>query len=150
MSYVERLTVPWWWWLLALTLVGSLAAAVLAYVPLTQGLLIVALFAVAVIAIMFGYGHTAVRVAGGALHVGRYRVEGQWIAGAEALESQDSARALSVGGNPDDFLVTRPYIADVVRVTINDIADPHPHWLISSRRAHHLAEAVNSISVQPS
>ena len=136
---------PSWWWLLVLGLVGSLALAVLAYVPLAQGLVVVVLFALAVILVVFAYGHTAVRVLDGALHVGRYTVQGRWIAGVEALDRGESTAAMTTGANTSDFLVTRPYIGSLVRIELNDAADSHPHWLISSRRAVKLAAAVESI-----
>ncbi|MGV8845505.1 DUF3093 domain-containing protein [Tessaracoccus sp.] len=145
MSYVERLRVPLWWWLVALALVASLAMAVLAYVPLVQGITVVGLLALAMGMVVFAYGHTAIRVTGTALHVGRHVVQGRWIAGVEALGRAESAHAMAGGADTRDFLVTRPYIGDLVRVTLNDAADPHPHWLVSSRRAEQLAEAVHRL-----
>lgn len=146
MTYVERLRVPLWWWFLALALVGTLAMAVLAYVPLAQGLMVVGLFAIAVGVVVFAYGHTPIRVAEDSLVVGRNKVEGRWISGAEALGREESAHAMASGANPSDLLVTRPYIGELVRITLDDAADPHPHWLVSSRGAEQLARAVNAIS----
>lgn len=149
MSYVERLRVPLWWWLVAVALVGSLAVAILAYVPFVQGLLVLGLFAITVGLVVFAYGHTAVRVMDGDLHVGRHRIEGRWIAGAQALGQKESEYAMSAGANTDDFLMTRPYIAQLVRIELNDAADPHPHWLVSSRRPEQLAVAVDAICGDP-
>ena len=146
MPYLERLRVPAWWWLVAIVMVGSLAMAILAYVPLAQGLVVVGLFTLAVGAVIFSYGHTGIRVSEGALHVGRNRIECHWIAGAEALDRRESTAAMSSNANHRDFLMTRPYIGELVRVRIDDVADPHPHWLVSSRRAGELAEAVEAIS----
>lgn len=146
MSYVERLRVPLWWWLIALAFTASLALAILAFLPLAQGLIIVGLFAFATGTLVFAYGHTAVRVADGCVHAGRHSIDGKWIAGAEALGREESANAMSAGANPRDFLMTRPYIGELVRITINDAADPHPHWLVSSRRAEELAAAVTAVS----
>lgn len=146
MSYVERLRVPLWWWLVALAFAASLALAILSFVPRMQGLIIVGLFALATALLVFAYGHTAIRVADGCVHVGRNSIEGRWIAGAEALSRVESADAMSAGADRQDFLVTRPYIGELVRITINDAADPHPHWLVSSRRPKELANAVTQIS----
>ncbi|RMB60085.1 DUF3093 domain-containing protein [Tessaracoccus antarcticus] len=147
MTYVERLRVPSWWWLVAALLVASVAMAILAYVPWQQGVVIVGLFGLAVAVVVFSYGHTAVSVVDGVLHVGRYTLEGRWIAGVEPLDRDESAHAMAAGANPRDFLVTRPYITDLVRIRLNDAADPHPHWLISSRRPQEFAAAVEAISV---
>ncbi len=140
---------PAWWWLVAIVLVGSLALAILAYVPLAQGLLIVGLFTIAAGVVIFSYGQTAVRVFDGTLHVGRNSIDGRWIAGAEALDRSESAAVMSSHSSTRDFLLTRPYIAEIVRVRLNDAADPHPNWLVSSRDAGRLAQAVASISGDP-
>lgn len=145
MAYVERLRVPSWWWLVVAVLVASIALAILAYVPMELGVTVVALFGLGIVLVVFMYGHAAVRVTDGVLHVGRNALEGRWIAAVEPLDRAESAHALSVGANPRDFLVTRPYIADLVRIRLNDPADPHPHWLVSSRHAEQLAAAVESI-----
>ncbi|MEO7586856.1 MAG: DUF3093 domain-containing protein [Arachnia sp.] len=149
MTYVERLRVPSWWWIVAALLVVSIALAVLAYVPSAPGFVVVGLFTLAVMAVVFSYGNTAIKVDGGVLHVGRHAIEGQWIAGVEALARDESAYAMAAGANPRDFLVTRPYISDLVRIRLDDAADPHPHWLVSSRRAEQLAAAVETISGRP-
>ncbi len=146
MTYVERLRVPLWWWLIALLLVATAAVAILAYVPPAPGFTVLALFAVAVGFVVFSYGHTAIRVSDGALQVGRNAVAGEWIGSAEALDRAASAHALSAGADTSDLLLTRPYIGELVRVSIADAADPHAHWLVSSRQARKLAEAVRAIS----
>ena len=150
MLYVERLRVPLWWWLIALLLVGSLAMAILAYVPLAQGLVVVGLVAVAIALVVFGYGHTTIRVSEGTLHVGRHSIEGRWIADATPLGRKESVHAMSAGANPQDLLMTRPYISEMVRIELNDDADPHPHWMVSSRSADQLASAVAAIAVRSS
>lgn len=146
MTYVERLRVPLWWWLIVLLLVGTSAVAVLAYVPPVPGFIVVGLFALAVGSVVVSYGHTAVSVSDGALRVGRNTVESEWIGEVEALDRADSAHALSAGADTSDLLLTRPYIGELVRVRIADAADPHAHWLVSSRRADELAEALRAIS----
>ncbi len=143
---MERLRVPVWWWLIALLLVVTAAVAILAYVPPIPGFIVLGLFAIAVGLVLFSYGHTAVRVSDGALHVGRNTVEGKWIGSAEMLDRAASAHALSAGADTSDLLLTRPYIGELVRVRIADAADPHAHWLVSSRHAGSLAEAVSAIS----
>ncbi len=146
MTYVERLRVPLWWWLIALLLVATAAVAVLAYVSPLAGGIVVGLFALAVGLIVFSYGHTAIRVADGALRVGRNAVEGQWIGGSSALDRTDTAHALSAGADTSDLLLIRPYIGELVRIKIVDAADPHAHWLVSTRRPEELAQAVAAIS----
>lgn len=146
MAYQERLRVPWVWWLLLAVLVVSLTAAVLAYVPLELGGTVVGLVAVALGVVIFSYGNAAVRVSDAALAVGRFQIDGEWIASAEALHGEDAVRALGSAANPRDFLQTRPYVRGLVRVRLADPADPHPHWLVSSRNADELAAAITDIA----
>ena len=136
---------PPWWWLVAFVLVASLALAVLAYVPSAQGLVVVGLSSVAVGLLIHAYGQTTIRVADGALHVGRHTLEGRWIESVEALDRSASSHVMSAGADTRDFLLTRPYIGELVRVELNDAADPHPHWLVSSRSATALAAALDTI-----
>ncbi|MDO5736339.1 MAG: DUF3093 domain-containing protein [Propionibacteriaceae bacterium] len=149
MSYVERLRVPMWWWIVAVVLVASLALAVLAYVPTVQGIIVVALSCIAVGLMIHAYGSTSIRVADGALHVGRQSLEGRWIEDVEALDRAESTQVMSSGASTRDFLLTRPYIGELVRVKLNDAADPHPHWLVSSRNATQLAAALDTIKRSP-
>lgn len=146
MTYVERLRVPLWWWLIALLFILTAAVAILAYVPPAVGFTVLGLLTLAVGLLIFAYGHMAVRVSDGALRVGRNAVGGEWIGSAEALDRAASAHALSAGADTSDLLLTRPYIGELVRIHIADAADPHAHWLVSSRRAGKLAEAVQSIT----
>ncbi len=144
MTYVERLWVPVWWWLIALLLVATAAVAVLAYVPPLAGVIVVGLIALAVALVLFAYGHTAIVVSDGELRVGRNAIGAEWIGGVEMLNRKASADALSIGADTTDLLLTRPYIGELVRVRLADAADPHAHWLISSRRAGELADAIRS------
>ncbi len=143
---MERLWVPLWWWLIALLLVATAAVAVLAYVPPVAGFIVLGLFALAVALVIFSYGHTAIVVSDGVLRVGRNAIAGKWIGDAEKLDRATSTHALSAGADTSDLLLTRPYIGELVRVRIADAADPHAHWLVSSRRADRLAEAIHGIT----
>ena len=50
--------------------------------------------------------------------------------------------ALGPGADPRAFLFTRPFLSSVVRVDLRDPADPHPYWLVSTRRPRQLAAAL--------
>lgn len=145
-TYQERFRVPAWWWLIALLLVATAAVAVLAYVPPLPGWIVVGLFGASVGLLLFSYGHTAVRISDGVLHVGRNSIEGQWIGPVESLDRAASQHALSAGADTTDLLLTRPYIKELVRIGIADDADPHAHWLVSSRRAEKLAGVIAALS----
>lgn len=145
MTYDERLHAPWTWWLGGLLIVAVFAAAVMAYFPPAVSVFVVLAMA-AVVAVLLGlYGNVRIHVADGRLRVGQFEVEHQWLSHAEAFTGDDARRILGVDADMTDHLVTRPYIHDVVRVTIDDPADPHGHWIVSSRRPDDLARAVNTL-----
>lgn len=146
MNYVERLRVPLWWWLMVLLVVATAAVAVLAYVPPLAAWIVIGLFALAMGLVIFSYGHTVIRVADGKLKVGRHTIEGPWIGECTVLDHEGSSHALGAGADTTDFLLTRPYIGELVRINIADRADPHGHWLVSSRRPLELAAAVAAVS----
>lgn len=147
--YEERLWVPAWWWLVVAVLVVSAAAATFAYAPVPVGVAVTVLFVAGLGGLLIGYGHLQVRVDESALHVGRNRIEARWIADAEAIDGQDAVRALGPDADKADFMITRPYTRGVVRVRLADPADPHPGWLVSTRRPAELARAVRELTERP-
>lgn len=143
-THDELLMPPWWWWLAAIAGVSIIGGAMVVSLPTALAIGIVAVLAAAVVAMLWLYGNTRVRVDEQALHVGDARIEFAWLAQAEALLGDDAAKAVNAAGHAGDFVVTKPYLSDVVKVTLDDPADPHPHWIVSSRRAAELAQAVNA------
>lgn len=141
-TFTEQVRVPWTWWLIALGLLLSLVVAVFAYIPPVAAIVFTAVNAAVLVGALILY---TLRISfdGEVLEVGRSRLEAEYIAGAEAFEGEEARRILGVDADVRDHLVTRPYAKDVVRVVLDDAADPHPAWLISSQRAKDLAEAIN-------
>ena len=145
MSYSERLRVPWWWWLVAALFTASFALAVLAYVPPAIGITASVLGFVGVGALLFAYGHASIVVDDGGLRVGRHLIEPEYLGPATAYEGEPARQALGPQADPRAFLFTRPFLGPVVRVELRDPADPHPYWLVSTRRPHQLAAAVEEV-----
>ena len=143
MAYEEQLLLPWWWWLGGLRLTASIGAAVFAYLPWQVSAVVTGLVAIAVAAVLVGYGSSKLIVNDGWLQAGRNRIETRWIESAEGFEGQAAAAAAGPQASRHDFLHTRPYVSGLVRVHLDDPADPHPHWLISTRRPEALAQAIN-------
>ncbi len=144
-DYVERLRVPSWWWLVVAFFVLSLAVAVFAYLPAWTAAAVTAALGGGVVLVVIGYGSSTLRVDGSGLRVGHSSIEGRWISGVEALDAGAASAALGRDADHRDFLHTRPYIAGGVRVTLSDPADPHPHWIISTRRPAELARAISEM-----
>jgi len=142
--YRERLHVPWWWVLIAALFVLSLAVAVYAYVDPLIATVFTVLAAVGVGLALVAYSATTVGVVDGAVVAGRNRVSLDWVAGADPLGGETARAALGRDANHRDFLLTRPYVPGLVRIRLSDPADPHPAWLVSTRRPEDFAAAVNA------
>lgn len=77
-----------------------------------------------------------------ALRAGRAQVSREFIS-AVSVESRPSTKTLlTTGADARAFLLIRSWIPESVRVNIADANDPTPYWLISSRRAHQLAQSL--------
>ena len=142
MTYSERLHIPWWWMLIGLLFAGSLAVAVLAYVQLQIGIAVSALIMLAVLLTLVAYSRTRLTVDADGLTAGRYRLGHPYIAGVTPLEGEEARSALGPDADHRAFLFTRPFLSSLVRVDLNDPADPHPYWLVSTRHPERLAEAL--------
>lgn len=123
-------------------LAGSLGIAVVAYVPFWMGVVFAALSIGGVAGALVSYSRTAITVDQEALRVGRHLLERRYIAQAQAITGEAAAAAIGHQVDHRAFLFTRPYLKDLVRVDLNDPADPHPYWLLSTRRAAELAKAL--------
>ncbi|MBK7820324.1 MAG: DUF3093 domain-containing protein [Tessaracoccus sp.] len=145
MTFSERLHLPWWWWLVGLLFVGGVAIAVLAYVPPAVGIATCVLAAGGAVALLASYGSASVVVDDTGLRVGRNNVTPEYLGAATAYEGEAARQALGPGADPHAFLFTRPFLTSVVRVDLHDPADPHPYWLISTRRPQELAAALEEV-----
>ncbi|AQP46991.1 hypothetical protein BW730_05125 [Tessaracoccus aquimaris] len=142
MTYSERLHIPWWWMLIGLLFAGSLAVAVLAYVHLQIGIAVSVLIMLAVLLTLVAYSRTRVTVDADGLTAGRYRLGHPYIAAATALDGEQARAALGPDADHRAFLFTRPFLSSLVRVDLDDPADPHPYWLVSTRHPERLADAL--------
>ena len=142
MTYEERLRVPLWWWLVGAGLVLSVLLAVYAFLDAWLTVTLVALAAAIVVVGLLSWT-LRIRVDEQGLQVGRHLLETAYIGDAETAEGDISAAT-----DADSFILTRPFVPRKVRVRIDDDADPHPAWLISTRNPTRLVEAIRAIKEQ--
>lgn len=145
MTYGEQLRAPWTWWLVGFGLVGCIAIVVLAYLPPWAGISACVLAAVAVAAGLIAYGGTRLTVSQEGVRVGRYFLAAEYVAGASAFIGKEAGEAVGPGADPRSFLFTRPFVRDLVRIDLDDAADPHPCWLVSTRRPVAFAAAIEEL-----
>ena len=141
-TFTERVRVPWTWWLIAVGLLVSLVVAVFAYIPPAAATIFTIANAIVVVGALLLYT-LRIDFDGSVLQVGNNRLETQYMAEAEAFEGEEAQRILGVDADVRNYLVTRPFTRDVVRITLDDPADSHPAWLVSTRRAREFADAIN-------
>lgn len=146
MTYSERLRVPWWWLAIGFVLAASMAVAVMAYVPLEAGIWFAVCWMLALFLLLLSYSRTRISVAtDDGLRAGRYHLEPTYIGSATPLVGEAARAALGPEADHRAFLFTRPFVSSLVRVDLADPADPHPYWLVSTRRPAELAAALNEV-----
>ncbi len=143
MHFSERLRVPGWWWLLLALMIGSVALAVFAYLPSWVATTITLSIATALGLGLIGYGRLRITADADGLKAGTAKIEWRWIGGVEVLDQGAFAAQLNDPANHPAHLVVRPYAPHGVRISIDDSADPHPAWLVSSRHPQQLAAAID-------
>jgi len=142
--YREKLWVPWYWWVLAAGFALSMLLAAAKFLGPAVGLGIgLGTMAVAG-AILYAYSRTEVRVDDEGLHVGRALLEWPWLGAIAALDAEASRDRMGPGADARAWLCLRPYVPEVVEVTVADPADTHPYWLVATRHPQRLARVVRA------
>ncbi|HET9127210.1 MAG TPA: DUF3093 family protein [Propionibacteriaceae bacterium] len=140
-GYVERLRPPFWWWLIAFGLWASVAVAVWAYLGPWWAALATGAVMAATGALILQQSLT-VRVDADGFHAGRNLLEWPWLASAHPLQAAGTRSYLSSADHHDDFFAVRPYATAALVLVLDDPADRHPRWVVSSARPDRLAAAV--------
>lgn len=140
--YRERLYIPATWWLVAAFISSMTALMVLPVWALGAVIVPVAVF-IAVALVMRALIPTIV-VTDGELFAGDAHIERTFITRVEDLDAAEAFKARGQDLDARAFLMTRPWVKPVVRVHIDDAADPTPYWLVSTRNAERLAQALRS------
>lgn len=146
MRYRERLRVPIAWWVIGMFFAVSFATAVGFALGPVVSLLGGALAAVLVAAGLLWYGGLRIEVDDASLRVGDHRIEAKYL--GEALAHDTAGTRARQGPDADRraLLVLRAYVPTSVEVAIADPADPHPYWLVSTRRPAELATALAQLT----
>ena len=141
MRFRERLHVPALWWVLATAFALSLVLAIGLYVGPGWGIATF-LAGLAVIVGLFATAAVRIQVDDTGLRVGRGWIDHRYLAGAQALDLEQTRRRAGAEADARAHLVLRPYIGTAVEITLDDPADPVPYWLVSTRRPQDLAAAL--------
>lgn len=139
-AFRERLR-PAVWVYLATALV--IPASLLVFLPISvlAGVVAAAVLYAAILAVLVATTPT-VSVANGELRAGRAHLSLEFVAGASAHRGEDATAERGVRLDTRAWLLLRGWIDPVVRIELNDPADPTPYWLVSTRRPEELAAAL--------
>lgn len=145
MTYRERLSAPASYWIIALffglTFVTAVGMRFGPWVAVSAAVITTVGIAVALILM----SRTVIRVEEDGLHVGDAFLEWPYT-GALTIRDRSATRdRLGVDANAAAWVVQRPYIDGSVEVEVQDAADPHPYWLVSTRNPAQLAAAIERV-----
>jgi hypothetical protein len=101
---------------------------------------VVALSAVA--GALLGYGAAGITVDAHGLTARGCLLEWEYVGDVEVLDAAATRFRLGPGADHAAHLLTRSYLPGSVLVEVADADDPHPYWLLSSRRPADLAAAI--------
>lgn len=84
-----------------------------------------------------------IEVTEGELRVGSARLPRHHVSSVDVLDADATRQARGPGADARQYLVLRSMTASTaVRIVLNDPDDPHPSWLVSSRRPDDFAAAL--------
>lgn len=140
MRYRERLWPAWWVWI-ATALVMPASLLVFLPISLPAGLVVSPLLYVGIVVVLL-VTTPAIEVTDTELRAGRARLPRRVIGAVTASVGAEATAERGVRLDARAWLLLRGWIDGVVRVELEDPADPTPYWLLSSRRPEELAAAL--------
>lgn len=146
MRYRERLWPSLWVWILMLALTASVGIAYGAAYGAAIGLItFLPLAALAGLGLVLA--SPRVEITATELMAGPARIPISSLSRCAALDSGQTAAALTLA-DPTLFLLVRPWnVRTGVLIELDDPEDPHTAWLVCSRRPEQMAEALDAVGV---
>ncbi len=140
--FKERASWPIWLWAFLLFLSGSLSIAIWAALGNTWAEVSML---TQLVGLLFLSHSTPleIEVTADLLRVGPARIERKYISGVTSLTSEEMRILRGPKINTAAYMQIRFWISTGVKITISDPQDPTPYWLVSSKKAHQLAGALN-------
>ena len=94
--------------------------------------------------VMLWLGRATVKVVDDELWVGDAHVPLRFVDEVEVIPAKAKRKALGPDLDPAAFVAHRGWVGPVLRVYLNDPADPTPYWLFSVRNADKLAAILHN------
>jgi hypothetical protein len=137
--YRERLR-PSWWMVVATGL--FLPATTLIFLPLSisLGLGVGAALWGGSVGLLWVLSPT-ISTDGQMIRAGRAQVDRQFVRGLEAFYKEGARQERGPRLDARAWLVIRPWVDPVIKVTLQDPRDPTPYWIVSSRHPERFVAA---------
>ncbi len=136
--YSERLTAPITVWLITAALTASLGIAYGHWLGTPAGVMAFVV-SEAIVAFLLITRTPIVSVDEHVFRAGKARLPLNYVGRIVPLTRDESITAKGAAADPRAFLCTRGWIPESILVEVTDDEDPHPYWLVSTRRGHDLA-----------
>lgn len=143
LPYRELLLPKPWVWLMPVVFAGCLGVAYgYAYGAATGWL--VGTATAGLLLLWLGLGtSTRIVVDGSTVAAGRARLPTRFVGQVRALDADEAFRTRTADADARAHLVLRPWASPrAVVMEVTDPEDPHPYWLITTRRPQQLADAL--------
>jgi hypothetical protein len=142
--FSEKLYVPWWGWPLPLLGAVLLAAEIHMGFPGVRSWLPYVILVPLAVLLLVRMGSLRVAVSEGELRVGDAHVPLELLGEPEVFTAKTKRKAMGPNLDPMAFVAHRGWVGPMVRVRLDDPADPTPYWLFSVRSAERLAEVLRT------
>jgi len=139
--YRERLVAPTTVWLITAALTASLGVAYGHWLGNRPGL-VAFLISEAIVAFLLVTRTPIVQVDDHAFRAGKARLPLEFVGRIVPLDRDETITAKGAAADPRAYLCSRGWIPGSILVEVTDEDDPHPYWLVSTRRGHELALAL--------
>lgn len=142
MPYRERLSVPPAYWIITLFFGLTFVTAVGLYLGPGAAIAVAVVALVGIVVALLLIGRPEILVDAAGVRVAESLLEWPYVGDTTVLDAEATRRRLGVDAHAAAWVVQRPYIPGAVEIAVADAADPHPYWLVSSRRPTQLAAAI--------
>lgn len=140
--FAEKLWPSVWIWLIVAGLSG---AGILIFAPISPlAGIIAALVLAGIMVALLLLSTPAIVVRKDTLQVGRASIPRSLLGEAQAFRKDEATAERGVRLHGLAYLCIRGWIDPVVKIPVNDPADPKPYWLTSTRRPEELLKALDS------
>ena len=140
--FAERLRPSVWAWLIPLSAALALALAYsVALGPVGALVTFIVVFGIGAYVLLRSVA--VVRVDDRVFRAGPARLPLQYAGRVRVLDEEAAARVRSSGADAQAYYLLRTgYSKRAVAVEVTDARDPHPYWVVSTRRPDELASAI--------